>query len=306
MRPLKVGILLPHLEGWFEGGTARWRDLNDIARTAEDVGLDSLWIADHLLYRFPGMTFGTWECWSLVSALAATTDRVELGTIVTVLPWRNPGLLAKIVDTADEISEGRIILGVGAGSHESEFPAFGFGSWDHKVARFEEELAIVRTLLRDGRIDHEGRFHTLRECELRPRGPRPNGPPIMVGAIGSRMLRATVAHADQWNIPWRHRLEDVLAETARGEAACGEAGRDPATLERSVCVQIDAPRVGNFVPAPLLAESRPDAWRGEPAGIADRIRAYAGAGVSHLQVWLDPCTPAAVEAFGAVLAELDG
>jgi alkanesulfonate monooxygenase SsuD/methylene tetrahydromethanopterin reductase-like flavin-dependent oxidoreductase (luciferase family) len=301
---LKVGALLPHLEGTYENGTAGWKELRDIARTAEDVGFDSLWIADHLLYRIPGIdTFGTWECWSLVNAVAAITERVEIGTIVSVTPWRNPGLFAKMIDTAEEISGGRIIAGLGAGSHDAEFPAFGFDSWGHRVTRFEEELEIITTLLREGRIDHEGRFHTLKDCELRPRGPRANGPTVMVGAIGPRMLRAAVKHADMWNIPWRHNLDDVVSETTRGEEACRELGRDPSTLTRSVCLQVDLPRPAGTSRGDLMDQSRAAALKVD--AIADHLRSYAEAGVSHVQLWLDPSTPAALESFGDVLADLD-
>src|SRR5205807_9747200 len=125
----------------------------------------------------------------LLTALAAVTERVELGTMVTVTPWRNPGLFAKMVTAVEDVSGGRVILGLGAGSHEPEFPAFGFDGWGDRIDRFEEELQIIRTLLREGRIDHQGKYHTLRDCELRPRGPRAEGPPIMVGAVGPRMLR---------------------------------------------------------------------------------------------------------------------
>ncbi|HEX5164939.1 MAG TPA: LLM class flavin-dependent oxidoreductase, partial [Thermomicrobiales bacterium] len=233
-RPAKIGMLLPHLEGSYLGGTARWADLAAMAKTAEDVGFDSLWVADHLLYRFPDVPeFGVWECWSLMAGLAAVTNRVELGTIVSVTPWRNPALFAKMVDTVEEISGGRVILGLGAGSHQPEFPAFGYDSWDHKVSRFEEEIGIIHTLLRTGQIDHEGTYHTLRDCELRPRGPRPEGPPIMVGAMGPRMLRILATYADEWNIPWRQTVEDLLEVNPRADEACAKVGRDPATLRRS-------------------------------------------------------------------------
>src|SRR2546423_10828772 len=149
MRPLKVGLLTPCVEGMSEGGSASWRDMADLARAAEDTGFDSLWTGDHLLYRFPGVPeMGTWEAWSLITGLAAVTTRVELGTMVGVTPWRNPGLLAKIVTGAEEVSGGRVILGLGAGSHEPEFPAFGYDSWGDRIDRFEEELQIVATLLR--------------------------------------------------------------------------------------------------------------------------------------------------------------
>jgi alkanesulfonate monooxygenase SsuD/methylene tetrahydromethanopterin reductase-like flavin-dependent oxidoreductase (luciferase family) len=307
-RPLKVGLLLPHLEGIYQGDqqTARWADLAAMARTAEQVGFDSLWLADHLLYRIPGLPeFGVWECWSLMAALAASTSRVELGTIVTVTPWRNPGLFAKMVDTVEEISGGRVILGLGAGSHEPEFPAFGYDSWDHKVSRFEEEIQIIRTLLREGQIDHQGRFHTLRDCELRPRGPRAGGPPIMVGAVGPRMLRILATYADEWNIPWQHDVDKLGPETTRAEEACRAVGRDPATLGRSVCLHVNLPNYDAGADTELLAAARAQAISGDPAELAERLRAYARAGVGHVQLWIAPNNLAGIEACGRMLEELD-
>ncbi len=299
---MKIGLLLPHLEGTYENGTAGWAELSAIARTAEDVGFGSLWIADHLLYRIPGIEeFGTWECWSLVNAVAAITSRVEIGTMVSVTPWRNPGILAKIIDTAEEVSGGRIIAGLGAGSHDAEFPVFGFDSWDHRVTRFTEEIDVLSKLLREGRVDHDGRFHTLRDAVLRPRGPRPQGPPIMIGAVGPKMLALTVKYADMWNIPWCHELERLDAELERGEAACREAGRDPASLEKSVCLQIDLPRTDGSTRNQLMDASRQMALKGTPDEIAGQLKPYKDAGVSHVQLWLDPVTPQAVESFGEVL-----
>src|SRR5690349_17387252 len=103
---LQIGYILPILEGWLAGGTARWSDLAEQVRAAEAVGFDSVWIPDHLLYRFEGLEpFGIWECWSLVAAVAAITERIQIGTIVAVTSFRNPALFAKMVDTADEICD---------------------------------------------------------------------------------------------------------------------------------------------------------------------------------------------------------
>ena len=155
-----------------------------MAVLAEQVGFDSLWLVDHLIYKLDGedRARGVWEVWSLLSAIAATTSRVELGTLVLAMGWRNPALLAKMADTVEEISGGRLILGLGSGYHEFEYDAFGF-PYNYRVSRFEEAIQIVHGLLRNGEIDFEGKYHSARECELSPRGPRTGGPPILIGTV---------------------------------------------------------------------------------------------------------------------------
>ncbi len=180
-RALKVGLVLPQFEDLMAGRTARWNDLLAMARRAEALGFDSLWLVDHLLYRFPfdddtQPPRGLWECWSLLAALATATERVELGTIVACTSFRNPALLAKMADTVDEISGGRLILGLGAGYHAFEFRAFGYPA-DRLFGRFEEALTIIRGLLRDGHVDFAGSYYQAHDCELRPRGPDPAARP---------------------------------------------------------------------------------------------------------------------------------
>src|SRR5437763_8270703 len=240
-RPLKVGINLPTVEGTMEGSTASWADLFAFAERAEALGFDSLWVPDHLLLTWQEQTHGIWECWSLLAALAAVTSRVALGPLVTCTAFRSPALLAKMADTVDEISGGRLIVGLGAGWNGPEDRAFGLPS-DHRVDRFEEALQIIVPLLRTGHVDFEGRYYQARNCELQPRGPRPGGPPILIGAKGPRMLRLAATYADLWNAegPLR-RPEEIIPLRASGDAACGEVGRNPATLGRSASVAINLP-----------------------------------------------------------------
>jgi alkanesulfonate monooxygenase SsuD/methylene tetrahydromethanopterin reductase-like flavin-dependent oxidoreductase (luciferase family) len=312
-RPLKVGLMLPTNEGWMAGGMARWDDLKSMARHAEAVGFDSLWLADHLLFEFgePGEPpCGMWEAWSILSALAAVTTRVELGSLVICTSFRNPTLLAKMADTLDEISGGRLILGLGAGYHEREYQAFGY-PFDHLVGRFEEALRIIHTLLRVGKVDFHGRHYKAVACELRPRGPRDTGPPILVGtpARSPRMLRLTAQHADYWNGWSINQVDDRLVSVRRAlDAACVKAGRDPATLQRTVTVLIDLPGSEKSPQAGWVKRYRslftPPA-AGSSEKLASLLRGLGREGVCHAQVWLEPSTVAGIDAFAPVLELLD-
>jgi probable F420-dependent oxidoreductase len=296
-------MLLPQAE-WRHGGeTAGWADMLAMAQRAEEIGFDSIWTIDHFILAYPGKPQqGVWENWSLLSALAASTSRVELGPLVTPTSFHSPAMLAKIADTVDEISNGRLILGLGAGWVEREYQAMGL-PYDHRVSRFEEAIQIIHGLLRTGAIDFEGRYYSARECELRPRGPRPNGPPILIGSSGERMLRIMARYGDAWNAFFSKTNNSPdgispLRETV--DAACHAEGRDPATLQRTVAafVAFDLPGTTGHpdVTRPL---------RGEPDEIAAELRAYASEGISHVQIYLDPMTLAGVEAFAPVLEALD-
>ena len=304
----KLGIILPEGEGDLDGRTPRWADYVAMARLAEEVGFDSVWFVDHLIYRNDASgrpPQGAWECWSVLAALAAVTNRVELGSLVTATSFRNPALLAKIADTVDEVSGGRLILGLGAGWHEPEYAAFGY-PFDHRASRFEEAIAIIAGLLKQGRVDFEGTYYRARGCELRPRGPRPQGPPIMVGTTGERMLRLTARHADQWNgifARGAHRPEELAPVLARVDAACAAEGRDPATLTRTFAVYVDA--AGDAPPTDSVNVDGVEPLRGTPAELAAMFRAYAAVGIAHLQVLVHPMTAEGFERLAPVLAVLD-
>jgi alkanesulfonate monooxygenase SsuD/methylene tetrahydromethanopterin reductase-like flavin-dependent oxidoreductase (luciferase family) len=171
-RPLKVGLQLPHWE-WGVGGSRR-----------------------------AGRTSWRWSGRPRRSAvgLAGATSRIELGMLVACTNYRNPALLAKMADTLDKISGGRLTLGLGAGDSRFEQRAMGYPS-DFLVSRFEEALALVSRLIREKTVDFAGKYYRVNEFELRPRGPRPGGPPIPIGALAtrSRMLRLTAQYADWWD-----------------------------------------------------------------------------------------------------------
>ncbi len=304
-RPFEIGLFVPHFERPWNGTTIGWSQIRDVATTAETVGFDSVWLPDHLLFRFPNVhPQGAWDVWSLMPALAAVTSRVKIAPLVACASFRNPALIAKMADTIDEISGGRFILGLGAGWHEPEYDAFGF-PFDHRVGRFEEALTIIHGLLRTGHVDFEGRWHTARECELRPRGPRPDGPPIVIGSSSPRMMSLMARYADGWNRDRINSVETLLDLEANVDAACVSAGRDPATLDRIVGIQIDTLNDQRDEKIPRQWIKHPWPLTGSPEDLAEQIRAYTRARVDQLIIWLDPVTPAAVDAFAPVLEWVD-
>ncbi len=311
-RPLKVGLVLPQLEAWMGGETARWSDLLAMAQRAETLGFDSLWLVDHLWYRHPldddtEPQRGVWECWSLLAALAAVTARVELGTLVACTSFRNPALLAKMADTVEEISGGRLILGLGAGYYAAEFAAYGYAV-DRLVSRFEEAVPIIHGLLRNGAVDFEGTFYRAHEPELRPRGPRKDGPPILIGAAGDRTLRLTARYADLWNMWTINSPERLAGFQDRIDAACLQVGRDPATLGRTTMAMVDLPGFPDTPRVPWVTAFRArdePPLSGSPVEIATALARLAASAVCHVQLVLEPNTVAGVEACGEVLAELD-
>src|SRR5215212_3805402 len=285
-RPLKVGLILPETERQMNGGSARWSDLREMAQLGEQIGADSLWITDHLIHRVPGEEpRGMWECWSLISALAAITEGPEIGTLVLSTSFRNPALLAKMADTVEEISSGRLILGLGAGWNEAEYIAFGY-PFDNRVSRFEEAVTIITGLLLDGHVDFQGRYYQARDCELRPRGPRAAGPPILVGGGGDRMLRLTARYADQWNLDRKNDLDEVIALQEKVDGVCREVGRDPETLGRVIGIQVDLPGFSRTPFRPRQFVVPPWPLTGTPEELAEAIRAYHTEGrVDHLIIW---------------------
>jgi probable F420-dependent oxidoreductase len=302
-RPLKVGVQLPEVER-----DTRWSELLDMTRAIEDLGYDSVWLGEHLLYRWPDRPArGPWEAWSMLSAIAAVTDRIEFGPLVACTAFHNPAVLAKQATTIDEISDGRLILGLGAGWNETEFRAFGI-PFDHRVDRFEEAFTIIRTLLQEGAIDFDGTYYQARDCEILPRGPRPAGPPLMIGSNGPRMLRIAAPHVQAWN-SWfadiGNRADGIAPLREVVDAACRDVGRDPAEIERTVAVLIQFPGGTGRVQG-SYAEAPPPPLQGDPQRIAETLRGYAREGIGHVQLVIDPITRASIEAFAPVLRLLDG
>lgn len=286
---MKIGLMVFLANDRESYGKRPYDTIRAVVQQAEKDGFDSVWLADHLLYRNPGEpTRGIWECWTMLAALAEATRRVEIGTLVLCNSFRNPAILAKMATAADEVSHGRLILGVGAGWNEPEYRAFGL-SFDHRVDRFEEALQILVPLLRDGYADFAGRYYQARNCENVPRGPRPAGPPLLVGTQGPRMLKLTARYADLWNAGYMGAPETMAEPLAKMEAACREVGRDPATIGVSAFIGLWFPdlqaKKPSFFGHPLT---------GTTQEIAAAMRGYAEIGVQHIMFQCEPYTPEAL------------
>lgn len=294
---MRVGVQLPEVER-----DVRWPEYLAMARAAEAAGFDSIWIGDHLLYRGDGRPErGPWEAWTLLSALAAVTTRVELGPLVACAGFHPPGLLAKMAATIDEVSGGRFRLALGAGWNEPEFDAFGI-PFDRRVARFEEAFAILAPLLAGERVTAHGRHWSADDAVLLPTPAR--RVPIMVGSNGPRMLSIALPRADAWNTWWEDygntpegfaRLNESVTRAARA------AGREPADILRSACVLVALDRDAGE--RPVTATAPP--LEGSPEAIAAGLRAFAAAGADEVILVLNPSTEASIRALGASLALLE-
>jgi probable F420-dependent oxidoreductase len=277
---MKVGVIPPLANCRISGRPVSYQDLRRWACTAEDLGFDSVWTYDHLLVRRPGQPqVGVWEGWTVLAAIADATRRVELGTWVTCVGFRNPALLAKMAVTVDEISGGRLILGLGAGNQQPEWEAFGY-DFNRRIAAFEEAIQIIGPLIRDGTVDFRGTYHSTVDCALDPRGPRPAGPPILIGAEGPRMLRLAARHADLWTCPYPGGVAGFTEARERLTTACRAEGRDPSTLGLTV---------GEWIVYPDGSPSGPPtSITGSEEAILDLLREYERVGVDHVMLQAGP------------------
>jgi probable F420-dependent oxidoreductase len=293
---MRIGIQLPEVER-----QVPWVEYLAMARAAEAVGFDSIWLGDHLLYRGDGRPErGPWEAWTMLAALAAATERVDLGPLVACAGFHPPGLVAKMAATVAEISGGRFVLALGAGWNEPEFRAFGV-PFDHRVSRFEEAFAIIRPLLAGERVTLSGRYWQVDDAVLIP--PPARRPRLMIGSNGPRMLAIALPHVDAWNTWYEDygnspegfaRLNDRVSEAAR------EAGRDPGEIRRSACVFVALDRSAGQ--RPITPAAPP--LEGSPERIAATLRELSEAGADEAILVVSPITERSIRELADVVAML--
>jgi alkanesulfonate monooxygenase SsuD/methylene tetrahydromethanopterin reductase-like flavin-dependent oxidoreductase (luciferase family) len=281
---VRVGIQLPEVER-----EVRWPEVVAIARAAEEGGFDSIWLGDHLLYRGGGRPErGPWDVWTQLAALAAATERVRLGPLVACTAFHPPGILARMAASVDDVSGGRLVLGIGAGWNEAEFRAFGV-PFDHHVSRFEEAFEIVRRLLAGERVTFSGRFSTVEGAVLLP--PPARRIPLMIGANRPRMLSIALPHVDAWNTWWDEFGNDPtrFAELNAGTDAAAElVGRDPREVERSACLLVAVD------PSSQERQPNPDAPAVPLEELGAALQTLAEGGADEVILVASPITEASV------------
>jgi alkanesulfonate monooxygenase SsuD/methylene tetrahydromethanopterin reductase-like flavin-dependent oxidoreductase (luciferase family) len=298
-RKMGIGIMVPISDKSAFGGTPRFSDMLAITQKAEELGFDGAWFADHFIVRNDDVQElrGVWEGWTTIAGIAAATQRISLGIFVTCVLFRNPGIIAKSAEMVDEISDGRLILGLGAGWHQPDFDMFGL-PFDHRVSRFEDAVNIISPLLRNGYADFQGQYYQANDAYNLPRGPRAGegGPPILIGTKSPRMMRLTAQFADIWNSDWHHDAEEVVPMLKALDEACESVGRDPKSLVRTA---------GSNLAMPGYLGVRPNPITGSPEEMAEKIATFRDLGLKHYVAGLDPCTPATLEYFARVVELLD-
>jgi alkanesulfonate monooxygenase SsuD/methylene tetrahydromethanopterin reductase-like flavin-dependent oxidoreductase (luciferase family) len=292
--PFQLGIVLPLDQQGPERSTVPWATIRELALRAEEIGFDTIWTPDELVWFVGEPPRGFWDGVSMAGAVAASTSRAKVGTWVMSALHRNPGIIAKTAETLDEISGGRFVFGLGAG-HDWPGQARAFGLPEAAIfARFEEALEIIVPLIREGRASFEGSHHAARDLPQAPRGPRPGRMPLLIGGNGPKGQRAAVRHADIYScyIEERAEVAEVAPRLASLEAICAELGRDPASIGRSVGVSVRPLEAAGF---------QPNVISGSAEEIADAFRSFRDAGFTQLEIMVGPGTIAAFEALAPVV-----
>ena len=282
-RDMSFGLMLPVREFTMGGETPRFTDLVNITETAHRAGFEAVWFGDHLSYPQTDETVGTWEAFTMMAGIAAAVPDINIGPLVSAAGFRNPGLVARMTETIDEISGGRFVLGIGAGWNKPEYEQFGY-PYDHRASRFEESIEIIHDLLRTGEATLDGTYVSASGAVNKPRGPRSSGAPILIGSNGDRLVHSIAKYADAWNSDWQQSPGDYAPLFARLDAACDAIGRPRESLIKTGSVRFGP---GHTREQKLVY-----------------ISAVQELGLRHLVIGLEPRTADSVAEFGEIIAAI--
>lgn len=329
---MRVGLAIPQYGFSVPSGKISFVDTATWAHRAESLGYDGVWLSDHFLYTFARYGAGdapiaALEPMTSLAGLAAVTERVRLGVLVLGAPFRHPSLVAKAAATIDQLSDGRLVLGLGAGWLEKEFDAFGydFGSVGERFEALEDAVAIVGGLFGGADpLTHEGPVWSLHDGRLTPPPVQTPIPLWLGGKGGPRLLRLAARAATGWNVVWRMAPADYAGRLQGVRDACAGAGRDPATFGLSVGLygiagasedeaRATFERARAAFPGGAMREETWESWRADTLSgsieqIRERVDAFAALGVTELIVspWALPFTiaePEQVDLFAEALLD---
>jgi probable F420-dependent oxidoreductase len=309
---VQFGLALPHYDFSIPGESPlRFETIAEHARLAEELGFDSLWVSDHVSlsierYGGPPGEYFAYEPLTTLAALAGVTARPRLGTLVLAEVLRPAGVLAKALTTLDRLSGGRLDIGIGAGWYAPDYEAVGLSlpSPGERLARLREALAILDALLPGGPATLDGKAHLVRDATNQPAALQAPRPPIFVGGKGDRLLRLAAEMADGWNTCWAWTPDDYRGRLDVLHRACEAAGRDPASVRRTLGLYALAgedesdlaaryERMQAQAPGGMLDRVPLDEWRvgrlvGTPEQLAEQVAGWAALGVAELIVSAGP------------------
>lgn len=302
MPGLALGLCLPMFARPDDGSKPTWAEIAAMARRAEELGFDTVWTADEILWRVPEWSgpSGWWECLSMTGAVAAHTSSIQVGTWVMSALHHNPGMVVSAAETLDEISDGRFVLGLGAGHSGDGARSFGYPD-DRIVSRYAEALEIIVPLIRGRSVTFHGTFHRAADAVVLPRGPRPGAIPLMLGGHSPRTMTLAAKHADIWSDYARASSlpEEFAPLTEQLDRICHEVGRDPASIGRSIGAIVEP---GEAKRAEAMGFGV--AVTGSTEQITETIAGFADVGVTRVEVFPYPNTFATLEHLAPVIAAL--
>lgn len=290
MSKFEIGVCLPVNQYGPEAATPRWSEIRQVAINAEQMGFDTLWIPDELVWTSESNPpQGFWDGVSMCGAAAAVTSKIKIGSWVLSALHRNPGIIAKTAETLDEISGGRFIFGLGAGHGDEQAHMFGLPQ-DAVGARWEEALQIIVPLMRGGKATFAGKYHAAHDLIQTPTGPRPNAIPLLIGGQKQKGMRIAALNGDIWSTYAEKlsSLEELGPRLTLFEEVCAGAERDPTTIGRAAGLSVRPLE-------PAQADNR--RVSGSAEQIADSFRAFRDAGFTQVDLMVSPGT---VEAFDAL------
>ena len=296
------GLVLPMFERPVDGMKPTWAEIRAEVERAEELGFDTVWTADEIVWRFPEWPGprGWWECLTMTGAVAAYSSTLQVGTWVMSALHHNPGMVVSAAETLDEISGGRFVLGLGAGHPGGGAKEFGYPA-DKTVSRYAEALEIIVPLLRGKTVTFNGEFHCADGAEVLPRGPRPGQIPLMLGGHSPRTMTLAATYADTWSaFATTSSLPGAFVTMIEQlDKICEGIGRDPASIARSVGVFVEP---GDAKLAEAIGFGV--GITGSTDQITETIAGFADVGVTRVEIFPYPNTIETLERLTAVLGAL--